>query len=390
MKRLGFVLVVVLLAVGFALAGPTAKASAAEEEIKIGALLDFTGAIAFIGPLFKNGIEYAFDEVNWTVAGKKIKLIAEDTASDPTVALEKTKKLVEMDKVKIILGPLMGDQHMSIAPYLKGKKVITATFYCGDSELIPYGTWLIYPTTLVGLCLPVGYYAHDLGYKTMVTLGADYAGGRGFVKGIQIGFKEKGGEVIQELWTPVGTADYGPAISNIKKEADCLAYFLAGPTEQTRFIAQYREFGVKTPLLGTTMDADLPADLLKELGDKVRGVQGQCLYFAQMDTPANKAFQEGMTKKYGNPPGGLENNSYVLAKTAIAGLQATNGDDSFDKLRPAILASKLDTPQGPLSWSPEGVAIVNLYIGEAQEKDGKWLWVPVKTYENVTDPTIKK
>jgi branched-chain amino acid transport system substrate-binding protein len=122
----------------------------AAEEIKIGTILNLTGPIAFIGPLFKNGIEMALEEVNYTIGDRKIVLIPEDAAGDMNVCLEKAKKLVERDKVHIIIGPLMGDAHMAIAPYLVNKKVLIATFYCGDIELSKNKNWFIYPTTLEG------------------------------------------------------------------------------------------------------------------------------------------------------------------------------------------------------------------------------------------------
>jgi len=67
----------------------------AEETIKIGAILNLTGPVGFIGPLFKNGIVKALEETNYTVNGKKIQLITEDAAADMNVCLQKSRKLVE-------------------------------------------------------------------------------------------------------------------------------------------------------------------------------------------------------------------------------------------------------------------------------------------------------
>ena len=67
----------------------------AADPIKIGTILNLTGPIAFIGPLFKNGIVMALEEVDYTVGGRKIVLIPEDAAADMNVCLEKSKKLVK-------------------------------------------------------------------------------------------------------------------------------------------------------------------------------------------------------------------------------------------------------------------------------------------------------
>jgi branched-chain amino acid transport system substrate-binding protein len=360
----------------------------AADPIKIGTILNLTGPIAFIGPLFKNGIVMALEEANYTVGGRKIELIPEDAAADMNVCLEKSKKLVERDKVNIIIGPLMGDAHMAIAPYLANKKVLTATFYCGDIELTKYKNWFIYPTTLVGLTVPVGYYAADLGYKTMITAGTDYAGGQGFIKGIKLAFEERGGKVVQEVWWPVGNQDFGPYLTNLK-DADVIGYSVEGPSAAQLFLSQYHEFGVKIPLLGTTLAADMPEQILNQLGDKVLGLQGQALYIGSMDTPVNKKWIADMTKRFGQTPGGLEANSYAITKAILAALEMTGGDDSYDELWPALLKVKIETPQGPLSVSKEGVAITDGYIVELKKKDGKYYWDPIKTYKGVVDPRLK-
>jgi branched-chain amino acid transport system substrate-binding protein len=388
MKKRLTVLLITAVFVSLVVIGPAPQARA-EEVLKIGAILNLTGPIAFIGPLFKNGIVKAFEEVNYTVGGRKIELIAEDAAADMNVCLEKAKKLVERDKVNIIIGPLMGDAHMAIAPYLAGKKVVSATFYCGDLELTKYKSWFIYPTTLVGLTVPVGYYAADLGYKTMITAGTDYAGGHGFIKGIKLAFEERGGQVVQEVWWPVGNQDFGPYLTSLK-EADCIGYFVEGPSAAQLWISQYHQFGVKTPLLGTTMAADMPDQILSQLGDICVGLKGQAVYIATMEDPVNQKWVKEMTERFGQTPGGLESNSYAITKTILAALEATGGDDSYDKFWPALLNVKIKTPQGPLEVSPEGIAVTSGYIAEVKKKDGKYYWDPIKTYEKVVDPRLKK
>ncbi|NQU15332.1 MAG: ABC transporter substrate-binding protein [Desulfobacteraceae bacterium] len=388
MKKFVILFLTIGLMVSPMLFGGVGTAQAAK-PIKIGTILNLTGPIAFIGPLFKNGIVMALEEVNYTVGGRKIELIPEDAAADMNVCLEKAKKLVERDQVHIIIGPLMGDAHMAIAPYLANKKVLTSSFYCGDLELTKYKNWFIYPTTLVGLTAPVGYYAAELGHKTMITAGTDYAGGHGFIKGIKMAFEEKGGKVVQEVWWPVGNKDFGPYLSSLKK-ADTIGYFVEGPSAAQLFLSQYHEFGVKTPMLGTTLAADMPQQITSQLGDWVLGLKGQALYMADMDTAINKAWVKKMTKRFGQAPGGLEANSYAITKTILAALKATGGDDSLEKMWPALLKVKIDTPQGPLAVSPEGVALVNNYIVELKKRGNQYYWDPIKTYKAVEDPRLKK
>jgi branched-chain amino acid transport system substrate-binding protein len=390
MKKFLVITLVITVAVGLTALSVCPAAAKKKGPIKIGAVLNFTGPIAFIGPIFKRGIVQALEEVKYTINGRKIVLIIEDAASSPAKCVEKVKKLVERDKVQIIIGPLMGDAQLAIAPYLKRKKVLISTLYCGDIKLTNYPNWLIYPTTLVGLTAPVGWYAADRGWKRMVTIGSDYAGGRGFIKGIKIGFEQRGGKVVQQIWTPVGTRDYGPALSNVTRKADCSAYFVPSPTEVMRLLPQYRQFvGARLPLLATTAAADMPEEIMKQLKQNVLGLEGQALYINTRKDPVNMAFVKAMKKRWGKVPGGLESNSYCITRAILAGLKATGGDESFDKLKPAILKIKFQTPQGPLSWTRHGVAVTDCYIARATFKNGHWFWQPIKIYKAVMDPRLK-
>jgi ABC-type branched-subunit amino acid transport system substrate-binding protein len=95
------------------------------------------------------------------------------------------------------------------------------------------------------------------------------------------------------------------------------------------------------------------------------------------------------TKRFGHAPGGNQSNSYAITKAYLAALEATGGDDAYDKFWPALLDVKIDTPQGPLEVSPLGVAIVNIYIVEVKKKDGKYYWEEIRTYPKVLDPRLE-
>lgn len=385
MKKAVISLLAIVFLASLAFVGPKAFAA---EPIKIGSILNYTGPAAMLGPLFKNGIVRAIEENNNQIAGRPIELIVEDAAGSPSVCIEKARKLVERDKVKIIIGPLMGDAQLAVGPYLANKGVLATGLYCAMFELTKYRNWLIYPTTALGLTLPLGWYAADKGHQTMVMITSDYAGGHGFMKGVRTGFEAKGGKVVQEIFVPVGTADFGPYISSLKK-ADCVAFFVPNTGESSRVVTQYKEFGIKMPLYGTTLAADLPEHVMKELGDKVIGVRGQAAYIWTRDDPVNNRWVKAMEKRFGKTPGGLANNSYCITSSILTGLKATGGDETFSKLWPAVMNVKLSTPQGPLSYTPQGVALVNGYIVEAKRIKERYIWDPVKVYPAVRDPRLK-
>ncbi len=373
MKRKVF-LACLILAIVVLMAASCGK-EAAEEPIKIGCLFDYTGPVADLGPKFEAGIKLALEEVNYEVAGRPIKLIIEDSATDVTVALEKFKTLVDRDKIHICVGPLMGDAHLAIAPYAAENKVIVTSLFNGMYEVIPYKTYVIYPTTVDAQTYPFGKWVYEeLGYRTMVTIGANYAGKIGYANGAAKGFADAGGTVIQQLWPPVGAPDYSPYIASINRNADVVLYALEGPGPVSRFVYQYHAAGLTMPLVTITQDGDYTPEALAELGDIALGIPGQSSYTWKLDTPENKKFVEGITAKTGKLfPSGAEVKTYTLAKVILAALEATGGDESYDKLWPAILNVSINSADGPVSFAPNGVAITNMYVTTAEKEDGNYV-----------------
>jgi len=93
-------------------------AKPAPEEIppiKIGALIPYTGPGANTAQALDDALDLALDEAGWEVMGRKIILISEDETVDPAVAVAKAKKLVEQDKVDVILGAMLGHTSQAVA-----------------------------------------------------------------------------------------------------------------------------------------------------------------------------------------------------------------------------------------------------------------------------------
>jgi len=382
-----------LLIVGIAL---VATVAAAQEPIRFGALLDFTGPVADLGPKYQAGIELALEEVGYEVAGRPIELIIEDSATSVGVALDKFKKLVDSDGVNICIGPLMGDAHLAIAPYASESNVLCTSLVNGmgviaRNEIVDRSTYLIYPTTVYGQTYWFGQYCHDvLGYETMITVGANYAGKIGYTNGVSEGFKAAGGIVTAQMWTPLGTADYSPYISTmVGVDVDVVMYALEGPGPVARFLYQAAQAGLESPMVTITQDADYTPESLAELQELSLGIPGEATYSWQLDNPENEAFVAGIMANTGQLPTSNEQNAYTITKIILAALEATCGDDSFDVLWPAVLAVELDTPAGPVHFTPEGVAVCPAYVTEAELTDGEYvLSAPLYVEENVLDPTL--
>ena len=92
---LGIVLVLTLALLALTTGVPSSQTKG--KPVVIGNLGVFTGRDADTNPWLLRGAELAISEFGGKVAGREIKLASEDSASDPTVAADKTKKLLEVD-----------------------------------------------------------------------------------------------------------------------------------------------------------------------------------------------------------------------------------------------------------------------------------------------------
>ena len=134
MDRLIKIFVAFFLVVGLVALSNTAMAA---EPIKVGGLFALSGPWAHIGIDQKNSCKFVFDKVNASggINGRKIEFIEADTEGDPTKGLLAAKRLVEQEKVSVIIGPVKTGVGMAIKPYLDSAK-IPAFMHCGSDVIV--------------------------------------------------------------------------------------------------------------------------------------------------------------------------------------------------------------------------------------------------------------
>lgn len=117
----------------------TASFVAAQEPIRIGAILSVTGAASFLGEPEKNTILMLRDQINKAggVNGRPVEVIIEDSKSDETQAVLAAKKLVERDKVVAVIGPSTTGESMAVIPTMTQNKVMLISAAAGTGITLP-------------------------------------------------------------------------------------------------------------------------------------------------------------------------------------------------------------------------------------------------------------
>jgi branched-chain amino acid transport system substrate-binding protein len=369
--------------------GPVARA----EELSIGFLAPTTGIFAQIGKEMTDGIQLYLDKHNGELGGAKVKLIIEDTVGKPDVAVTKMRKVILQDKVNMVIGGVLASEGYAMAPVSTEYKVLyISSVQAADDltqrQLDKYPYFIRTSWTSSQPSHPFGQWACEQGFKTIAAIGADYAFGYEVVGGFQRAFEDCGGQIIQKVWVPIGTKDFGPYIPTLKQNSDRIFSLMVGPSA-LQFPKQLRASGYAKPVIGGGVSYDeftLPA-----MGDEVIGHISTLHYSAALDTPKNTAFVTEYRAKFGKVPSYFSESNYATAQMIDEIMKKNGGKfpgaESFIK---QLSAMKFDTTRGPVSFDDMRNPVQNIYIKKVEKKqmfdyDKAELWnTVIKTYPNVS------
>ena len=390
MTKNGSRTVTVLAAIAF---GAALAAPAHSEELRIGFIAPMTGIFAQIGKDMVNGFQLYLDEHGGKLGGAEVKLLVEDSAGKPDTAVTKARKLVLQDKVQMFMGGLLASAGYALAPVSTSEKTlyispISAADDLTQRQLEKYPYFIRTGWTSSQPTHAIGQWACDQGYKKVVTVAADYAFGYEQVGGFQKVFEDCGGKVIQKIWPPIGTKDFGPFIPSIKADADAIFSLMVGPMA-LQFPKQLRATGHKKPIIGGGTSYD--EFVLPFMGDEVIGDVSSLQYSAALTTPKNEAFVKAYRAKFGKVPSYYSESNYTTAQMIDELIKKTDGKypgaEQFIKM---MVALKIDAARGPVSFDDMRNPVQNIYIKKVEKKtmfgyDKPELWnTVIKTYPNVS------
>jgi branched-chain amino acid transport system substrate-binding protein len=379
--------VIALIAVAALVVGVPSEAQ--KGPIKIGVLVPQTGPLAANGKDMINALELFLEEQKYRLAGREVKLIIEDDEGKPATGLTKARGLVEGQGVQLITGPLSAAVGYAVAPYIDGKKVpaifpivsaddltqrkrspyIVRTGWTSSQPSHPFGKWVY----------------DNLGYRKIAMIGYDFAFGWEVAAGFHRTFEEAGGKIVQKLWPPLGTADFAPYLSQLKRDVDAIYAVFSG-ADALRFAKQFAEAGLKDrlPLIGGGTFTD--EHVLRTMGDEALGVVTALHYSAALTTPANKKFAAAYEAKYKQIPSYYSEGTYVAGVALKAALEATGGDiENVDKFLGALRRVDLsDAPRGPMRFDDFGNPVQNVYVRKVERANGRLQNSVIHTFPNVS------
>ena len=367
-------------------------ARAADAPLKVGVLAPLTGVVASGGKEMVEGTQFFFEKQGNKIAGRAVELMIEDDGSNPDTSIQKARKLVEQGKVDFLIGNLLANTGLAVANYVKGtgtpyfipiiaaddltqrdriKNVVRVAGYSASQFSHPLGDWAL-----------------KKGYKKIVTVGQDYTFGHEQCGGLAQVFTEGGGEVVQQFWHPLNTADFSPYLGQIANMKVDAVFAMETGADATRFITQYASFGLKgkIPLLGAMNATD--QSVIRTLGEECEGIVSAAHFAEGSDNPATAAFVKEYTAKYGKTPSLYGFSMYSGAMWVAKAIEALKGKiDDRNAFIDTVLKTELDnSPLGKtVKLDQYGNPIYDVYIRQVKKApNGKFWNVPIETYPSVS------
>jgi branched-chain amino acid transport system substrate-binding protein len=370
------------------------------QPVKIGLLATLEGPFAAGGADGMRGAELAVKQRGGVVAGRKIEIIKASSDAKPDVAVNATRKLVEQDKVDIMVGPLSGGEGIAVKDYAKTQP--NTTFINGASGAQattlsnPAPNFFRFNSEGAQWMYGLGKAALDKGYKRVMVIAEDYAFPYSQVQGFMSEYCRLGGKVPAKAWVPLGGKDYSSVIAKIPNDVDAMLVVLGG-ADAVNFLNQYEAAGGDKPILGGSITVS--QDVLNYRGkrrDSLVGTLSAGPVADAYDGAEWKAFVEDYKKTYPVSAGGFPSPSlfayvyYMNMKAALDGLDAVKGDLSGGqaKYREALQKMVLKTPTGDVRLDSNRQAIGTTFVTEVvKDAQGNLFNKVVRKVDNI-DQTL--
>lgn len=344
----------------------------AQEPIRIGVPLALTGPLAVNGDDNRKGILLYLEEVGYQVAGRKVEVKLEDTEGKPDVGVTKIRKLVESDKVHVIVGIVNSAEAYAVRDYIHSQGVPTIITTAGAKDITlarksPYIFRVANDNTQENL--PLGHYAYTkLGYRRMVVMASDFAAGREQAEAFIKTFTRAGGQVVQQVFAPLGTADFAPFIGRLQlDQADALYVWFAG-IEPARVATQLKEYGLKKPIV--THGAFVANYVLPSMGDAALGIVSAKHYSDVLETAENRRFVSAFIQRYRTRPDAWSEQGYVGVKAVGEAAKAISGRvEDRQRLLDALRKTRFEGPAGTVWFDENQQRVFDVYIRKV-EKSG--------------------
>lgn len=301
------------------------------DVIRVGHLTPMTGFLGALGEWAVLGIQMAAEEINAAggVLGRKLEVTSEDSIN-PDTAATKAQRMVERDKVDVLMGEISSASALAISQVAaRNKKLFMALGPRSDTlrgkNCNRYLFCTDIPNTVMVNAVGNAMLRENMVKgKKFVTLTADYVFGHDLLRAAKAFFDANDATLVSDELVATNVADFSPYLLKIRQaQPDVVCLNLAG-NQVTNFVKQYAEFGLPFPTVGFNLNT---ADAWAAGEGNLSGTW-PTVWYHTLDTPGSKAFVEAFQAKYGKLPENHAWIEYVSLKLLAQAMEETKSTDT--------------------------------------------------------------
>jgi len=327
------------------------------QSTKIGVITSLTGSLAAFGEAHKNGYAIALDEINAKggVLGKKIELDFYDDQSKPDQAVQGVSKLVDQDRVPLVLGSYSSESTKAIVPAVTQREtpliIPTAT---ADNVMDAKSSWVF------RICAGANDYAKaTIAFlkangtpKTMAIVYENTNFGQSNMKAMTAAAKEAGIKLVTVESYEAKSPDYRAVLQRVKQSNPDVIYFCSYLLDATTLMRQAREIDLNPKFYTSAGTGFAAAEFptTKGAGKNAEYTFSVSQWLPEAKWPGSKEFDAEYFKRYKSHPAYHAIQAYAALRVAA---QAINNAKSLDpgKIRDAIRdLSMSETAFGPVKF----------------------------------------
>jgi len=274
-------------AAGLATLGLLAGAAHAADPIKIGFSMALSGGLAANGKAALLAIQMWADDVNAKggLLGRKVQLVNYDDQSNPANVPGLYTKLIDVDKVDLIVSPYGTNLIAPAMPVAMQKgRTMMSLFGVGVNEQFNYDRYFqIMPVGVhSGEAIPEGFFAAAKALnpkpQSVALVGADAEFGKITVDAARKMAKAMGLKIVYDRAYPPSTVDFTPVARAIQATKPDLIFIAAYPPDSVGIIRSLNEIGANAMLIGGGSAGPQFASIKTQLGPLLNNLLGYELY----------------------------------------------------------------------------------------------------------------
>lgn len=335
----------------------------AAAAIKIGYIATMSGPAASLGQDILDGFNLGLQHAGNSLGGQPVEVIVGDDQLKPDVGLQVATRMLEKDRVDIIVGIVFSNVMMAVAKPITDAGVFLISANAGPSPLAGANclanlftvSWQNDQTHEA-----MGKYLQDQGVKRLYLMAPNYQAGKDALAGVKRFFH---GEIVGEVYTTINQPDYAAELAQLRAvKPEAVFVFYPGGMG-INFVKQYAQAGLKQdiPLYGPAFTFD--QTILAAQGDAALGILNASFWSPDLDNPANQQFVAGFQQAYKRLPSLYAAQGYDAARLLESGVRAVKGNlSNKDTFRAALRKAEFASVRGPFAFNHNHFPIQNFYI----------------------------